>query len=189
MSPESWLIVTVAAAFLLVGVAGSPLAWVALHFRRSRMEELTGRRWLELANQVRALEARLEQSDAFSQVRRRNGVPASPHGALSWRPEGPQARFAGSARAERAAATARAAQPEPPLIAVPTLTSAPEHREELVSGLSDRFAAIWSLAENGDSPEEIAQATGQPIGQVDLILGLLRHIAGARMNNSHAAHD
>ena len=35
MAPESWLIVTVAAAFLLLGIAASPLAWVALMHRRS----------------------------------------------------------------------------------------------------------------------------------------------------------
>ena len=39
MPPESWLVVTVAAAFLLLGIAGSPLAWVVLHHRRSRSEQ------------------------------------------------------------------------------------------------------------------------------------------------------
>ena len=37
MAPESWLVVTVAAAFLLLGIAASPLAWVALLHRRSRI--------------------------------------------------------------------------------------------------------------------------------------------------------
>jgi len=38
MPPESWLVVTVAAAFLLLGIAASPLAWVALLQRRARSE-------------------------------------------------------------------------------------------------------------------------------------------------------
>ena len=38
MPPESWLVLTVASAFLLLGIAGSPLAWVVLHHRRSSLE-------------------------------------------------------------------------------------------------------------------------------------------------------
>ena len=56
MPPESWLVLTVAAAFLLLGIAGSPLAWALLHHRRSRSEQLMEQRWRKLADQVRALE-------------------------------------------------------------------------------------------------------------------------------------
>ncbi len=41
-------------------------------------------------------------------------------------------------------------------------------------GLSQRYAAIWDLADSGASPDVIARATGQPIGQIELILGLRR---------------
>ena len=64
-SPESWLVLTVAAAFLLLGVAGSPLAWVLLHHRRSRSEQLMELRWRKLADQVRALDNRLTQHEAI----------------------------------------------------------------------------------------------------------------------------
>ena len=43
-------------------------------------------------------------------------------------------------------------------------------------GLSQRYAAIWDLADTGASPDVIARATGQPIGQIELILGLRRQI-------------
>jgi hypothetical protein len=40
--------------------------------------------------------------------------------------------------------------------------------------LSQRHAEVLSLSESGASADEIARQTGQPIGQVELILGLLR---------------
>ena len=49
MSIESWFVLTVAAAFLLLGIAGSPLAWVALHHRKSQLEKMMDER---LANSM-----------------------------------------------------------------------------------------------------------------------------------------
>ena len=61
----------------------------------------------------------------------------------------------------------------PTLIVVPNLaTSIPEASTAAAAELSQRFGAIWALAESGLSAEAIARATGQPIGQVELILGL-----------------
>ena len=42
MPPESWLVLTVAGAFLLLGIAGSPLAWALFHLRRSQFETAHG---------------------------------------------------------------------------------------------------------------------------------------------------
>jgi hypothetical protein len=55
--------------------------------------------------------------------------------------------------------------------------------------MSQRYSAIWTLADTGASAEVIARATGQPIGQIELILGLRRQIDGARATSSHASHD
>ena len=41
-------------------------------------------------------------------------------------------------------------------------------------------AAIWALADAGAPAEAIARETGQPIGQVELILGLRRQLGRAR---------
>jgi hypothetical protein len=61
----------------------------------------------------------------------------------------------------------------PTLIVVPSLaTTAPDASKAAAAELSQRFGAIWALADSGHSPEAIAQTTGQPIGQVELILGL-----------------
>ena len=67
---------------------------------------------------------------------------------------------------------------EPFLIAVPNLEPAPNDRGVTVNGLKERYAAIWALADSGATLEEMARATGQPIGQIELILGLSRQIDG-----------
>lgn len=62
----------------------------------------------------------------------------------------------------------------PKLIAVPDLAAPPG----LVPGdLGERHAAVLDLADAGASADEIARATQQPIGQVELVLGLRRRLA------------
>jgi hypothetical protein len=61
---------------------------------------------------------------------------------------------------------------------IPSLAaSVPEASAEAASELGRRFGAIWALADAGDPAEAIARKTGQPIGQVELILGLRRQLA------------
>ncbi len=95
--------------------------------------------------------------------------PSHPH--IAYRPPAPQP-----------------AALEPPLIAVPRLDPATGDRDAAISGLTERYAAIWALADNGAKPDVIARATGQPIGQIELILGLRRQIDGHRTTISHASH-
>jgi hypothetical protein len=63
----------------------------------------------------------------------------------------------------------------PTLIAVPHLP-APASEGSAAAELDRRFGAIWALADSGASADEIARNTGQPIGQVELILGLRRQV-------------
>jgi hypothetical protein len=70
----------------------------------------------------------------------------------------------------------------PTLIAVPNLAGVGGAAEESASSaelerLGSRFSAIWELAEAGASADAIARATGHPIGQVELILGLRRQLS------------
>jgi hypothetical protein len=53
------------------------------------------------------------------------------------------------------------------------------------AGLSQRYAAIWELAASGASPDAIARATGQPVGQIELILGLRRQMGASAERASH----
>lgn len=68
----------------------------------------------------------------------------------------------------------------PTLIAVPNLAApAGEPTASASSDLNQRFGAIWGMADTGASAESIARDTGQPIGQVELILGLRRQVGGS----------
>ncbi len=68
------------------------------------------------------------------------------------------------------------AHPRPParLISVPNLAVSSDAQLPPESDLNRRFASVWDLAEAGASSETIARATGHPVGQVELILGLKR---------------
>jgi hypothetical protein len=190
MAPESWLIVTVAAAFLLLGIATSPLAWVALMHRRSRMERQTDRRFLELTGQLRALHDRLERCESSFQALRGRDADPERVAVPRLRPMRGTATV-GRLGADRVESASGVGPDEPRLIAIPNLASTANDRESTVSSLNQRYAAIWSLADTGASPDVIARATGQPIGQIELILGLRRQIDGGRPNAtiSHARHE
>lgn len=90
------------------------------------------------------------------------------------------------ARAHRFDRAEDNAVPGPTLIAVPNLASPPEATSATSEELARRFGSIWSLAEEGASAETIAQRTAQPIGQVELILGLRRQLAAHGVLNSPA---
>ena len=65
MAQETWLVVAVAAAFLLLGIAASPLAWVALLHRRSRAERENERRSAQTCGPVaRRCRIRLERCES-----------------------------------------------------------------------------------------------------------------------------
>jgi hypothetical protein len=63
-----------------------------------------------------------------------------------------------------------------PLITVPSLAAngSSAVATEAAAELGRRFGPIWEMADSGHLPAEIARETGQPIGQVELILGLRR---------------
>lgn len=74
-------------------------------------------------------------------------------------------------RADQAeSATARG----PRLITVPDLSAPPA---PAATALAERFSSIWDLADAGASAESIARVTGQPLGQVELVLGLRRQLS------------
>lgn len=196
MPPESWLVLTVAAAFLLLGIAGSPLAWAIAYQRRSRFEELMEQRWCEVTDELRALDDRLTRFDSINPaglkpshlVRtdaggRRGGV----HSTDSFRraEEGLATPRGSTALGDRGSARIDSVR-EPTLIAVPTLEGASNDRDVTANGLKERHAAIWTLAETGAKADVIARATGQPVGQIELILGLRRQIDGTKSSSTHA---
>jgi hypothetical protein len=185
MTPESWLVVTVAAAFLLLGIAGSPLAWLALHERRSRLEQQLEERWLELTARVSKVESGLAKLETLG-LDRAEVKDSAPTKGAARRRFLPQKHVNGGAQARL---ETDLIGDEQALIAVPNLAlEPPNDRDAAISGLTQRYAAIWTLADQGASPEVIARATGQPIGQIELILGLRRQIDGNRTAIPHAPH-
>ena len=58
----------------------------------------------------------------------------------------------------------------------------------IVSVLKERYAAIWALADSGATLEQMARSSGQPVGQIELILGLRRQIDGNSTTIPHAPH-
>ena len=75
----------------------------------------------------------------------------------------------------------QAARNEPTLIAIPDLGAVEEESDERAgSELGERHGEAWTLAAAGVPPEEIARQTGQPIGQIELIVGLYRRLLNAR---------
>jgi hypothetical protein len=64
----------------------------------------------------------------------------------------------------------------PTLIAIPNLPP-PASGGTAAVELGRRFGAIWDLADSGASIDAIAKRSGQPIGQVELILALRRQLA------------
>jgi hypothetical protein len=84
----------------------------------------------------------------------------------------------------------QAARNEPTLIAIPDLGAVEAVEEEFDeragSELGERHGEAWTLAAAGVPPEEIARQTGQPIGQIELIVGLYRRLHSSRGSIDHA---
>jgi uncharacterized membrane protein len=187
MAQETWLVVAVAAGFLLLGIAASPLGWVAILHRRTRSDRESERSMRELRAQLRSLQGRLERCEAAMQARREEGGAVelfASKGLRAARGPGRAVRPADG----RVAGAALDGLAEPKLIAVPNLSAAHD-RQAMHNGLSQRYAAIWDLADAGASPDVIARATGQPIGQIERILGLRRQYDASRTNIPHASHE
>lgn len=150
------LIATLALLLGLASAVAGALWW------RVRAQPLVRAAWLarELAERQRALEGLLARFESAGST-----TPRHPQGPPPIRRVDPPEP---------------AATPGPTLIAVPDLAANPEARAgSAADELARRFGAIWSLADSGAGPEAIARATGQPIGQVELILGLRRQQAAA----------
>jgi hypothetical protein len=189
MNVETWLVLSVAAAFLLLGIAGSPLAWVALQHRKSHLENLMEKRWNQLAAELRRLEGRLALAEEAGQsARGKPELVSSEHGSASNGRSLPNRPFLSTWR-RLPEACAPPQDDGRSLISVPNLAAASEDRDASSNSLSQRYSAIWTLADQGAAPDVIAKATGQPIGQIELILGLRRHIDGSsRTTIPHAPH-
>ena len=106
MAQETWLVIAVGAAFLLLGIAVSPLGWVALLQRRGRADRDRERSFDELSGQIRALKGRLERCEDPLHAAAGAGAAA---GAI--RPAGSRASPADRRRSGTRRPTRRAGRP------------------------------------------------------------------------------
>jgi hypothetical protein len=97
--------------------------------------------------------------------------------ALEARPQAPADPVPAATARHRADPPAPSAVAGPMLIEVPELPRASGTGAAAAAELAARFGTIWALADDGAPPESIARQTGQPIGQVELVLGLRRQLA------------
>ena len=138
MTSEYWLVLTVAAAFLLLGIAGSPLAWVVLYHRRSRLEIEMDRKYQYLFVQLKELESRVERLQSAGSDDRRRQNP-SVHRATT-RADSPAETTHRLKSPWWRTPNGGAKQPgELSLIAVPSLEPAQSDRGVTVNGLKERL--------------------------------------------------
>jgi hypothetical protein len=147
-----------------------------------RIRRRTEQRLAEMARRLRLLESRIEGIEArLVPIRGETEVGGQAAGSLpkSWRGK----RAGSSPRGPRGPAGPR---DSPTLIAVPDLAAPEDGREHQAENeLGRRHGEVWALAASGASPEEIARQTRQPIGQVELILGLYRQVHSSRGPSDH----
>jgi type II secretory pathway pseudopilin PulG len=183
--PDTWwstslliALVLLAVGLVIVGALGASLIT-----RLQRTRHQTEGRLAELARRLRLIESRVERCEsragswARESEREKSANRMLPKG---WCKEAldsssPSSRDKGEPRTS------------PTLIAIPDLAVPEEVREhQAQSDLGQRHGEVWVLAASGASPEEIARQTRQPIGQVELILGLYRQVHSSRGPADHA---
>ena len=181
MAGSDWfvpLLLTLGLATLVILGVLVALAIMGLRELRREVNSRQG----ELARRAALVESRLDRlegQDTESKAAGRGRTRRSGTLPKAWRKEPPAASPGGPNLFEP--------RISPTLIAVPALAApspGPDgHPEE---ELGERHLDILSLAAAGASPGEIARQTGQPIGQVELILGLHRQIHSSRGPADHA---
>jgi hypothetical protein len=158
-------------------------AWVIIYLRQVRRETID--RQSEMARLVRTIESRLDGLEANR---------GKPTGGTTRVDDAGDALPKARREQPGSPATGRRAGPgprsSPTLIAVPALAApSSEPNGSTYGGLAERHAEILALASAGSSPSEIARRTGQPVGQVELVLGLHRQIHSSRGPSDHARPD
>jgi hypothetical protein len=162
---ELALIVTLAVLLAVVSAVAGALWWKVRSIPLVRAARLSQ----ELAERQRALEDILARLDVTA--KRGTGLtgPYVPRSSI----------LARSGPSHRADPPQPSAVAGPTLIAVPDLSAPARDRPDATAELARRFGSIWELADSGATADMIARTTGQPIGQVELIMGLRRRLAAA----------
>ncbi len=182
MLPTSSLLVTL---FTLVAGLACLVVSVIMCLVATRQQKLA-RRELEqrlqiLAQRLLMMESRIEDLERHERPGR-DELPRPPGLGIS-----ATANELHRPRSLMSGGTDQAVKIVPPLIAVPDLGAGeakPDGQSE--TALSERHGEAWTLAAAGVPAAEIARQTGQPIGQVELIVALYRKLHSSRGSIDHA---
>lgn len=184
LTPWPSLLLVIMALVLLFCMAAMGVYTVVVlrnhEIQRGRSEQ----RLDELASRLRLLESWIDRFDSAA-------VPTASarEGVLRLRPPG-SSRTAGAAPLRQGPSENSETRGGSTLIAIPDLAAGgnePDSQAE--TELVKRHAEVWTLAAVGMPPGEIARQTGQPIGQVELIVGLYRYLHSSRGRIDHARSD
>ena len=182
MPPALWSLMplfTVVAGLACLVVALTLWMLATRQMKTARSE--TEQRFQMLAQRLLAIESRIDELE--SQRRRAPDDHQNPpgHSAPGESKQGRRTQSFLDVREDQEA------QNEPTLIAIPDLGAVKEESDERAgSELGERHGEAWTLAAAGVLPEEIARQTGQPIGQIELIVGLYRRLHSPRGSIDHA---
>jgi hypothetical protein len=184
LSPWPSSLLPIMALGLVVFLAATRVFAMVLLRKFEFLRGLSERRLDELSSRLRLVESRIDQfhsGAAPSGSARDELLAPAPAGlARNGGPSSPRLRhFEPSEK-----------RVGPPLIAIPDLASQgdepdPQAETELVK----RHAEVWPLAASGMPPAEISRQTGQPIGEVELIVGLYRRLHSSEGRIDHARSD
>jgi hypothetical protein len=189
MPDQSWpapLIITLAIVAAALGAGVGLVTSLIMNLRKLRRHG--ERQTAELARRLRLLESRVQRTDAPE------GASPGPRslGLATGRSRSktPEIGLSPASPSFRRQAHLRQSPEErdaPILIAIPDLGARdPEPGDRSETELGQRHGEVWALAAAGASPTEIARQTGQPIGEVDVIVGLYRQLHGSRGSTGHA---
>jgi hypothetical protein len=157
---DFWLSASLACNFLLVLLSAASCLFLIRRLDQIvRARATSEQRLIQLAFDLRKLEQRLAQIDPR---------PTSASVAASSPP------------------ALKHSEAAPSLIAVPDLSYQGDGAGDDAESLARKHGDVWALVEAGRDPSEIADATGRPIGQVELIVGLYRQYQAPRNVGDHA---
>jgi hypothetical protein len=167
------------ALLLSLGAVGIS-AWLVLR-RLEALRRRTEERLDDLSRRLRLVEA--DKSEGENRFLTPKSVTPKP----ADRPDSENRFLPPKLVTPKLASQREADEPGPTLIAVPDLAEEDRPLDPQVeTELRERHGEIWALAATGKSSEEIARQTGQPIGHVELIVGLYRQMHSQRGPLGHA---
>jgi hypothetical protein len=182
MPPALWSVtplITVVTGLTFLAAAATLWMLATRQMKMTRSE--TEQRLQKLTQRLFAIESRIDKLENHGRVAFDDHAKLPGHAAPGETKHGLRTQSFLDVR------EAEDARNEPTLITIPNLGAVEQESEgRAASELAERHGEVWTLAAAEVPPEEIARQTGQPIGQIELIVGLYRRLHSSRGSMDHA---